>query len=146
LPSRDLTATFYLVGRYLNWIIQMAVTKRNITPRVAKRASGVVKPASTKAVAKDRSKAARTRQTSEAASSPSHSSKLTKSLKPTSPTRPPRKPRAQAESYAKSSTERLLSHTEIALRAWEIWQSEGCPDGRSLEHWRRAEQELSTIL
>ena len=32
--------------------------------------------------------------------------------------------------------------TEIALRAWEIWQREGCPEGRDLDHWLRAEQEL----
>ncbi|NLF25405.1 MAG: DUF2934 domain-containing protein [Deltaproteobacteria bacterium] len=31
---------------------------------------------------------------------------------------------------------------QIALRAWEIWQAEGCPQGREIEHWLRAEAEL----
>ena len=30
----------------------------------------------------------------------------------------------------------------IQQRAYEIWQAEGQPDGRALEHWRRAEAEL----
>ena len=33
-------------------------------------------------------------------------------------------------------------HDEIALRAWEIWQREGCPSGRDRENWAAAEQEL----
>lgn len=32
-------------------------------------------------------------------------------------------------------------HDSIAFRAWEIWLSEGCPDGRDVDHWIRAEQE-----
>ena len=31
---------------------------------------------------------------------------------------------------------------EIARRAHEIWESEGCPDGRAVEHWFRAVSEL----
>jgi hypothetical protein len=31
----------------------------------------------------------------------------------------------------------------VALRAWEIWQSEGCVEGRELEHWFQAERELA---
>ncbi len=30
----------------------------------------------------------------------------------------------------------------IEVRAYEIWLSEGCPEGRAPDHWRRAEQEL----
>lgn len=30
----------------------------------------------------------------------------------------------------------------IAARAWEIWQREGCPEGRDREHWLQAEKEL----
>lgn len=30
----------------------------------------------------------------------------------------------------------------VQLRAWEIWREEGCPEGRQLEHWLRAEKEL----
>jgi hypothetical protein len=31
---------------------------------------------------------------------------------------------------------------EISSRAYEIYLSEGCPEGSSLEHWLRAEREL----
>lgn len=34
------------------------------------------------------------------------------------------------------------SQEEISKRAWEIWQSEGCPEGRQTEHWLRAEAEI----
>jgi hypothetical protein len=33
---------------------------------------------------------------------------------------------------------------EIQLRAYLIWESEGCPHGREKEHWRRAEAEILT--
>ena len=32
---------------------------------------------------------------------------------------------------------------EIARRAYEIWQSEGSPEGCDQQHWFRAEQELA---
>lgn len=31
----------------------------------------------------------------------------------------------------------------IALRAYEIWESEGRPEGRHREHWSQAEHELA---
>jgi hypothetical protein len=31
----------------------------------------------------------------------------------------------------------------IERRAWEIWKSEGCPEGRSEQHWLQAEAELT---
>ncbi|WP_265500897.1 DUF2934 domain-containing protein [Paracoccus beibuensis] len=31
----------------------------------------------------------------------------------------------------------------IRARAHEIWESEGCPEGRESEHWMRAEAEIS---
>jgi hypothetical protein len=34
------------------------------------------------------------------------------------------------------------SHEMVARRAYEIWQSEGCPEGRAMEHWLRAVSEL----
>ena len=40
----------------------------------------------------------------------------------------------------------LLDHSSIAKRAWEIWQREGCPEGRDLEHWLQAEKELRRSL
>jgi hypothetical protein len=38
---------------------------------------------------------------------------------------------------------KTIDNNAIAHRAWEIWQREGCPEGRALEHWLRAERELS---
>jgi len=32
--------------------------------------------------------------------------------------------------------------TQIRLRAYEIWQKSGQPDGRALEHWLQAEAEI----
>lgn len=31
---------------------------------------------------------------------------------------------------------------EVRTRAYNLWISEGCPDGRALEHWVAAEREL----
>jgi hypothetical protein len=42
------------------------------------------------------------------------------------------------------STAQNASQDSIARRAYEIWQSEGCPDGRAMEHWLRAVSELKT--
>ena len=39
-----------------------------------------------------------------------------------------------------------LDHAVIARRAWEIWQNEGCPAGREVEHWLQAEKELAATL
>jgi hypothetical protein len=33
-------------------------------------------------------------------------------------------------------------HDDISRRAHEFWEEEGRPDGRSEEHWRRAEEVL----
>ena len=33
----------------------------------------------------------------------------------------------------------------VMLRAYEIWQQEGRPEGRQEEHWRRAEQEVGNV-
>ena len=35
-------------------------------------------------------------------------------------------------------------HQDIAARAYAIWEEEGRPDGRNVEHWQRAERELSS--
>jgi len=40
---------------------------------------------------------------------------------------------------------RVPEQAAIAKRAWEIWNSEGCPEGRAEEHWLRAERELSRL-
>ena len=36
-----------------------------------------------------------------------------------------------------------VSPEEIALRAYTIYIEEGCPEGRSEEHWAQAEAELT---
>jgi hypothetical protein len=36
-----------------------------------------------------------------------------------------------------------LDASTVAQRAYAIWQREGCPDGRAMEHWFRAEAELA---
>lgn len=35
------------------------------------------------------------------------------------------------------------THTDIEVRAYHIWEQEGRPQGRQLDHWLRAEQEFS---
>ncbi|MGD0188958.1 MAG: DUF2934 domain-containing protein [Roseiarcus sp.] len=35
-------------------------------------------------------------------------------------------------------------HAQIAKRAYAMWELEGWPTGRDLEHWLRAEAELGT--
>ena len=34
-------------------------------------------------------------------------------------------------------------HSQIAQRARQIWQREGCPQGRADAHWKQAEEELA---
>jgi hypothetical protein len=42
----------------------------------------------------------------------------------------------------------MLEHLldDIRTRAYEIWLSEGCPDGRDAIHWVRAEAEFREKL
>lgn len=35
-----------------------------------------------------------------------------------------------------------MTHEEISKRAREIWEREGRPEGRDMEHWLQAEKEL----
>lgn len=54
-------------------------------------------------------------------------------------------PKAAAKKTNSAPKERgaaVVDQEAIRNRAWEIWQSEGCPEGRADEHWQRAEQEL----
>ena len=37
----------------------------------------------------------------------------------------------------------VTDYDKIRLRAFQIWEAEGRPEGRDLEHWQRAEFELS---
>jgi hypothetical protein len=36
----------------------------------------------------------------------------------------------------------MIKHDEISRRAREIWEREGRPEGRDMEHWLQAEAEL----
>jgi hypothetical protein len=47
-----------------------------------------------------------------------------------------------AKKVAEAESKRVPSDEMIAGRAYEIWQSEGCPEGRAWEHWFRAVSEL----
>lgn len=38
---------------------------------------------------------------------------------------------------------RTPTNEEIARRAYEIWQRDGCPDGCEQAHWYQAERELA---
>ncbi|MTJ79694.1 MAG: DUF2934 domain-containing protein [Telmatospirillum sp.] len=36
----------------------------------------------------------------------------------------------------------MIDENRIRQRAFEIWQAQGCPEGRDLDHWLQAEVEL----
>jgi hypothetical protein len=42
---------------------------------------------------------------------------------------------------ASSPSAALLDEGEVAQRAYRIYLEEGCPEGRHLDHWLRAETE-----
>jgi hypothetical protein len=44
--------------------------------------------------------------------------------------------------HGSSSTAPQPTHEAVAVRAYEIYLREGCPDGRHLDHWTLAEAEL----
>jgi hypothetical protein len=41
-----------------------------------------------------------------------------------------------------STRNNAVTHEDIAQRAYEIWQSRGCPPGDGSDDWRAAEAEL----
>jgi hypothetical protein len=47
-----------------------------------------------------------------------------------------------ATRISESNGTRVAGQDAIARRAYEIWESEGRPDGRAMEHWLRAVSEL----
>lgn len=55
---------------------------------------------------------------------------------------------AEADSHTLATSEMQprakLSVEMIAHRAYELWEREGCPCGKSDEHWQQAERELSS--
>jgi hypothetical protein len=40
---------------------------------------------------------------------------------------------------------RSREREEIEKRAFEIYMEQGCPEGKALEHWLTAEQELADL-
>jgi hypothetical protein len=51
-------------------------------------------------------------------------------------------PSSQQSTRSSSEFRETVSHEEIARRAHEIWEQEGCPEGREQEHWLQAERQL----
>jgi len=47
-----------------------------------------------------------------------------------------------AKSIATDRLNHVPSSEEIAVCAYIIWEREGCPHGRALEHWLQAEAQL----
>ncbi len=41
-----------------------------------------------------------------------------------------------------SEADSLPSHDQIAVKAFELWQARGCPDGSAEQDWLQAEAEL----
>jgi hypothetical protein len=48
-------------------------------------------------------------------------------------------------SHASTKVAISATQTDVALRAYEIYEREGRPDGRHLEHWVQAESELGLV-
>ena len=45
------------------------------------------------------------------------------------------------------STDQSLDREETSrVRARAIWERAGCPDGKDIEHWRQAEEEIASEL
>jgi hypothetical protein len=42
--------------------------------------------------------------------------------------------------------DQLIAEEQIRIRSHTIWEREGCPEGRSEEHWQRAVAELNAEL
>jgi hypothetical protein len=51
--------------------------------------------------------------------------------------------RAATSLTSSSKQKATLSPDQIAKRAYEIWQAQGCPNGQDRENWLQAERELS---
>jgi hypothetical protein len=49
---------------------------------------------------------------------------------------------AKTASPTTSMTNSTPTHDEIAAQAYQIYLREGCVEGRDMDHWLRAEQEL----
>jgi Protein of unknown function (DUF2934) len=50
---------------------------------------------------------------------------------------------AEKERHVSSAENTSTPEEMIKTRAYAIWEDEGRPDGKHLEHWRRASEEMS---
>jgi len=57
--------------------------------------------------------------------------------------RPKTNKSASAPPAASAASAQALRDDSIALRAYQLWLAEGCPDGRALAHWVQAQHELA---
>jgi Protein of unknown function (DUF2934) len=57
-----------------------------------------------------------------------------------------RQPEPTAAAVDESDQQQPTREQAIRERAYAIWEEEGRPDGRDLDHWRRAEQEISSAV
>ena len=49
----------------------------------------------------------------------------------------------QVTEHFDESPDTLLTHNDIAVFAFALWEARGCPEGSPEEDWFQAEQELS---
>jgi hypothetical protein len=47
-----------------------------------------------------------------------------------------------AKPIQEGQQEKMRKPEEVALRAYELWQQKGCPQGSAEEDWLQAEEEL----
>ena len=57
--------------------------------------------------------------------------------------RPKTSKNASASPAAGAVSAQALSDDTVAMRAYQLWLAEGCPDGRALAHWVQAQHELA---
>jgi hypothetical protein len=50
--------------------------------------------------------------------------------------------RQQKERHVSKAKETSTLEDDVKTRAYSIWEEEGKPEGKHLEHWRRATQEI----
>lgn len=62
----------------------------------------------------------------------------TQAAKPAAPKKAPAKPKAK-----KPATQASLDGNSVALRSYLLWEQAGRPQGRDVEFWLQAEQELA---
>lgn len=56
----------------------------------------------------------------------------------------PLAPKNERQLHATDERNRREDEIEIALRAYELWQERGCPEGSAEEDWIQAEREVKS--